>query len=185
MSHISLDYDQVERQFDDADLENTAAEVHGLMCGLFSGGAVDIERRVIIEVLPDDSIVGDAQVDQCRQLLEMLYKGTEDSAKDQDFGFAPFLPDDDKSLLVRGRAVADWSQGFLYGFGLAGTVSQGQLKGDASDALNALSEISQLDVAALQASDDEEFALAEIIEFLRVAALLIRSELQAAGVIKV
>ena len=99
---------------------------------------------------------------------------TRQAIDDAEFSFSAFLPDDETSIVIRGRAIADWCQGFMYGLGLVGE----QLTGDASDALKSLDEISQMDVSALEGSEDEEFALVEVIEFLWVAAMLIQSEIR-------
>ncbi len=177
MGEISLNYERVERQFASADVENTAAEVHGVLCGLLCGGAADAERIWLGELLPEGVPDGDLLLTECKTSLTTLYKETDAAVLDLEFGFSAFLPEDDKSITVRGRAVADWCQGFLYGLGLAGSAGDGQLAGDAAEALKSLSEVSQLDVAALQVSEEDEFDLAEVIEFIWVAAMLIRGDL--------
>jgi len=160
-----------------ADIENSAAEVHGVISGLLCGGSDDAERIWLSELMPEDAEEGDLLVEECRTSLGALYQATYEATSDPDFIFAAFLPDDDKGIVVRGRAVADWCSGFMYGLGLAGTAEQGKLSGDAAEALQSLSEISQMDVTALQETEEEEFALLDVIEFIWVAAILIRSEL--------
>ncbi len=181
MSQISLNYERVERQLASADVENTASEVHGVLCGLLCGGAADAERTWMGELMPDDAAEGDLLLGECMVSLAALFKETDAAVADTGFEFSAFLPDDDKNLTVRGRAVADWCQGYLYGLGLSGADGLDKLSGDAGEALQSLSEVSQMDVAALQANEEDEFALAEVIEFIWVAAMLIRSELVGDG----
>ena len=77
----------------------------------------------------------------------------------------------------RGQAVSNWCQGFLYGVGLSGIDPEAQLSEATREALTDFSEISRLDVDALEDDDEEDDALIEITEFLWVAAMLVHSDL--------
>jgi hypothetical protein len=96
--------------------------------------------------------------------------------------FAPFLPDDRDSALVRTAALAHWCEGFLHGLVSAdhGEVLKQRL---AQDPLaDIIRDMLQLTRAAVdEDSDDEtnEAAYAEIVEYVRVAAQLTYEELAA------
>jgi uncharacterized protein YgfB (UPF0149 family) len=94
--------------------------------------------------------------------------------EDRSFGFELLLPDDDASLARRSGAVFDWCRGFLGGFGLAAGATPA-LSGEGTEAL---ADIARLAAATPQDEGDEEdeAALAEIEEFIRVAALLLHGD---------
>ena len=70
--------------------------------------------------------------------------------------------------------VLQWCRGFLGGFGLAGHLDA--LPDNVSEAINDLHRIGSADVSVEDEEADEE-ALAEIIEFVRMAALMIHQEM--------
>jgi hypothetical protein len=74
----------------------------------------------------------------------------------------------------RSGALFDWCRGFLGGFGLAA----GQAPPLSEEASEALADLAKLAAATPQDDGDEEDeqALAEIEEFVRVAALLLHGD---------
>jgi uncharacterized protein YgfB (UPF0149 family) len=72
--------------------------------------------------------------------------------------------------------LRDWCQGFLYGFGVAAEGVRTGLSEEGSEALRDMSEISKLDVAAVQGGEQEAAALAEVEEYLKIAALTVRQD---------
>ena len=93
---------------------------------------------------------------------------------DRSFEFELVLPDADASLSERSGALFDWCRGFLGGFGLAAGAKP-PLSEDSSEALSDLAKL-----AAAQPQDDgdeeDEEALVEIEEFVRVAVLLLHGD---------
>jgi uncharacterized protein YgfB (UPF0149 family) len=178
MTESSLNYERVERQLASADIESSGAEVHGILCGLICAGRDDAEARWFAELF-DEATAADLLVRECAGSLKILYKETRVAVTGPGLGFTPFLPDDDKALMLRASAVADWCQGFLYGVGVAGLPSDHQFSEETQDALNALAEITRMDVEHLQGAEEDEEALMEITEFIWVAAMLVHSEMVA------
>jgi uncharacterized protein YgfB (UPF0149 family) len=77
-------------------------------------------------------------------------------------------------LLDRSAALFDWCRGFLGGFGLAAG-NQPPLSEEGSEAL---ADLARLAAATPQedGDDEDEEALVEIEEFVRVAALLLHGD---------
>jgi uncharacterized protein YgfB (UPF0149 family) len=160
------DVDTAARQLG---LAMDAAELHGALCGwLAAGGAAspDWLRRVVV----DDSlplVAPDGVLDRLRQ-------ATASQLDDRSFGFDLLLPGADASLRDRSGALFDWCRGFLGGFGLAA----GNAPPLSEEGSEALSDLARLAAATPQddGDDDDEQALVEIEEFVRVAVLLLHGD---------
>jgi uncharacterized protein YgfB (UPF0149 family) len=91
--------------------------------------------------------------------------------------FRPLLPDDERELPARVEALGAWCQGFLYGFGAAGTVAGTPLPETVTEVLSDLANISQAGAVGSASDEVEEEAYAELVEFLRAGVQLIYAEL--------
>jgi len=162
------------------------SELHGGMCGLLCAGGASAVPAWVEECLGDgDPLEGalDAARDQLRELELHSWQTLADSGVE----FYPLLPDDDAGLGERVGALALWCHGFLFGLGLAGFSLDGDETGE-SDAvpleeiINDFSEISRVGVSTDEFSDENEadFALAELIEYVRVSVQIVFEELESA-----
>jgi uncharacterized protein YgfB (UPF0149 family) len=158
-----------------AGIEAGPAEAHGLACGLVCGGVEDACARWEAELF-EASGSGGPPVAECRRSLKSLLDRTVDEMDGDGIGFTLFLPDDDRPLAERAIALREWCDGFLYGFGLSGTSPQRVLSAEGREALRDFGELTRLDVEHVGQGEDEEEALVEIVEFVRVAAILIHEE---------
>ena len=177
MSDPLLEHEEVERRLASADLEISGAEVHGLLCGLLCSTATDA-RQIWFDELFIQAESGDLLLVECQHTLHRLYQQTLASMRDTGMGFALLLPDDEKPIRLRARGVRDWCIGFLYGLGLTGAAEESELSQSTREALADFSEITRMNVDALDDSDEEEEeALMQVSEFLRVAAMLVYDDL--------
>lgn len=176
MTDSSLDYERVERQMASADIESSAAEVHGILCGLLCAGRADARARWFGELFIEAQ-AGDPLVRECADSLKALHDETLVAVQGPGPGFRPFLPAEEKPLELRAQAVADWCQGFLYGIGVAGLSTEHPFSAETREALSSLTEISRMDTDQLVASEENEEALMEVAEFIWVAAMLVHSEM--------
>jgi len=172
---VTPTYERVARQMAGAGIEAGPAEAHGLACGLVCGGVEDAYARWETELF-EVSDSGGTPVAECRRSLESLLDRTVDEMDGDGMGFTLFLPDDERPLAQRAIALREWCDGFLYGFGLSGISPQRLLSSEGREALRDLGELTRLDVEHVGQDEDEEEALVEIVEFVRVAAMLIREE---------
>ena len=89
-------------------------------------------------------------------------------------GFDLLLPDPAAGLEERAQALFDWCRAFLGGFGLA-AVGDAPLSDDGAEALADLGKLAQASPELGEGEEDED-ALAEIEEFVRVAVLLLHGD---------
>ena len=143
-------------------------ELHGALCGWLAGGGA--ATGWLARVLADDSVIAPATGDA----LDRLRAAAEAQLGDSDFGFELLVPEADASLVERSGALFEWCRGFLGGFGLAAG-DRAELSDEGREALE---DLAKLAAASPQddGDEDDETALAEIEEFVRVAALLLHGD---------
>jgi len=154
-----------------------AAEAHGTLCSLVClhgsrAGAPWVESLFGKEPVPADAR---------RTLLELAGE-TAAELEDPSFGFAPLLPGDGAPMAERAAAMAHWTQGFLHGFGEAGSrpaLAERLRQEPLAELLSDLSEITRATADEEEGAEGDEEAWAEIVEYLRVAVQLFYLELAA------
>jgi uncharacterized protein YgfB (UPF0149 family) len=152
-----------------------AAESHGCLVGaLCTTPDYSLERwldeLVVLEGEDDASLKPDAP-------LRLLFADTLRALRGQEMEFTPLLPDDEESLAARANALAQWCQGFLYGFGTGNPVKKEKLKGQVDEILRDLTHIARATADVGEAGEDEENSYAELVEYLRVGVQLVHDEL--------
>ena len=176
-----LDHETLQRRLDSAGIDMDGAELHGMLCGLVCGGEPRAESVWLDEILADGADPQDLLVQECRQSLRTLFRDTRALLDGEGLGFSLLLPDDERPARERAASVSRWCQGFLYGIGVAGGPARRALPEEAGEALKDIAEISKMDVAGVADGEAEEEALAEIVEFLRVAVMLLWEEQRNTG----
>jgi uncharacterized protein YgfB (UPF0149 family) len=145
------------------------AELHGLLLGRSCAGAgFDADdwiedAKLLLETEPEANV---------RQALIGLQEMVKNELTGDDMTVVLLLPGDDDSLVARTTAMGQWCQGFLNGFARVGGQS---LSEDARDVLQDLAAIAQIQ-DALDESEDGESDYMEVMEYLRVAPLLLFTE---------
>jgi hypothetical protein len=160
----------------------TLAECHGVACGLLvrQPGASVSGCRDLLALL---EIVREAGPAFTEVLAELL-SASQAQLADQEMGLALWLPDDDEPLEERTEALAQWCNGFLAGIGAGDDPRLEQLSGEASEALADIQEIAlaelgdAADAEQKEALEEEEGAFAEIVEYVRIAVLILREDLR-------
>lgn len=158
-----------------------AAESHGVLCGMLCArGAIELSEW-IGHVLGDQEEGNVLLHDTVHQLSE-LHQVTMEKVNDISGSFYMLLPDDDEDLLGRIEALANWCQGFVYGLAAGGINEDSKLPGDTQEILMDFIEISRAghDTAdeALEATEEDELAFVEVVEYVRTGVMLINEELQ-------
>ena len=176
-----MDHETLQRRLDSAGIDSDGSELHGMLCGLLCGGARRAEAVWLDETLAEGVDPQDLLVQECRQSLRTLFRNTRAQLDGDGLGFALLLPDDDRPARERAASVARWCQGFLYGIGVAGDEARPAFPEEAAEALQDIAEISKMDVAGVAGGEAEERALAEVVEFLRVAVMLLWEDKRNSG----
>ncbi|MGE9551633.1 YecA family protein [Erwinia amylovora] len=147
----------------------TPAEMHGLISGLLCGGNKDSSWQALVHDLTNE---GMAFSQSLAQPLQQLHQGIGDSLEDEGFLFQLWLPeDDDITVFDRADALAGWVNHFLLGLGVS-LPKLDKVKGETGEAIDDLRTIAQLGYDEDEDQEELEQSLEEVIEYVRVAALL-------------
>ena len=152
------------------------AECHGVVCGLLCR-IPDASLDAFIGLLDMLEMLKTPGAG-LKMSLEELLNATRGQLVDPDMGLTLWLPKDDETLEDRTMALSQWCNGFLAGIGSSGEEALGTLTDDAKEALKDLQQISLADVTDTEQSEEDEKAYTEIVEFIRVAILMIREDLR-------
>lgn len=154
----------------------SASDLHGSLTGfLCAGGTTSANAwpdALALEV--DAGAIAD-------EAFPLLFRHCREQLDDSELGFAPLLPGDETAIAERAEALVEWCRGFLGGLGLAGAPgSQGRLSAEADEIVQDFGTIaaSRFDYAG---EEEDETALNEVLEFVRVGVLLLHSEFDRRG----
>ncbi len=157
-------------------LGTEASELHGSLCGYLAGGASLHGGNVLAALQLDGEATSPSAEDLA--LLDRLARQSESELADSELGFEPLLPEDDRPLTERAEAMVDWCRGFLGGFGLAGASAHAQLSDEAQEILRDLGTVAASSFDFGNETEDED-ALIEVHEFVRMTAMLLFAECNA------
>ncbi len=177
MSREPLDYEAVEASLVRAESELDAAEVHGLFCGLLCATG-RIDEAVWHDEVFESPDPRNLTYQNTLRLLRRLGSHTRDQMYDTELGLVLLLPDDEAPLGDRLEAMLSWIHGFLFGLGIGGLELERLPEGEAREFVQDLTELVRAEVERGADSEENEQALAEILEYLRMGTLLLLETLQ-------
>jgi uncharacterized protein YgfB (UPF0149 family) len=148
-----------------------ASEFHGALCGACCGMPAARPQEWFDRALSAVEMEAHPSRDARARIAEL---GTElrDALESGELDYVLLLPEDAAPLAERAGALAGWCEGFLYGLALADSDAMRALTGDAREALLDISTIART-AGASNASETDEEAYAELVEFVRVAVQLV------------
>lgn len=138
----------------------------GLLCVMPAASRDQWQAELLADAEPGDLLAAD-----CGELLEDLAVATRGRLASPELGFSPLLPAEARPLAERARALAEWCDGFLYGIGFAGYDTAAARSEEEREFVADLGEITRLEPGA--GGEEDERALAELIEYVRVGVLLV------------
>ncbi len=147
------------------------AETHGLVVGLLCAEPDQDDKSLARHLAAMQ--VGDWTSEAINEQLGPALKVLREELGSPEMKFQPLLPTEDRSLQERTRCLACWCSGFLAGFGAGQPVIRSD---ETRDALLMLERIAQAGTDETADQEEEETAYTELMEFVRVAVLMLREE---------
>ena len=173
MLHVT--FPEVARILGDLRSSVPAAESHGCLCGALCASADYPIEAWLEEIVPDTQEIGES-----REPLRLLFEDTLRALRGDEMEFEPLLPDDEAALEERARALSQWCQGFLYGFGTAEPLKPEEMPANVGEILRDLTHIGRATVEIDADEEGQEQAYSEVIEYVRAGVQLIHDELYEA-----
>jgi hypothetical protein len=134
----------------------TAAEAHGLLCGLCSLHPDSGFETWMNEWLPEDRAGSNLQLREQLPRLQAWHTAQCRALALQSDAPAPLLPDGDAPLSDRLAALAEWCESFLYGAGLY-LPPQTARDPQTAEALEGLSLIAGADPDSADGGSEDDF----------------------------
>jgi uncharacterized protein len=178
---LQVTFPEIARVLGDMHSSVPAAESHGCLCGALCAASDYSLERWFEEIVPEES---PETTDESNIPLKLLFEDTIRSLRGEEMEFEPLLPDDDVALGDRARALSQWCQGFLYGFGTGEPPQADEIPTNVDEVLRDLTQIGRATVDLAEVNEEEEHAYAEVIEYVRVGVQLIHDELHSVRVAK-
>ena len=169
------EYDEVSHALDTTHLKPHASQVHGLISGVLCGNPKG-------GMAWEELVTGGKDAGKAHDVLELLYTATAQQLKDFLFEFQLLLPNDNYPLPERAEALTLWTQGFLTGLKMANVQLIERGAGEVTEAINDMIEIAKMNHEDVVASEEDENAYTELVEFVRMATVLIYQELSESDV---
>jgi uncharacterized protein len=150
------------------------SQVHGLICGVLCVDATSIAWEQLVNK-------GETPSAELHTLLQAIYQTSKQQLEEFFFEFELLLPEDEQDLPLRAEALKLWCQGFLTGLKLMHIPLEGREASDMTEAINDLIKIANMNdeaVASSEIANEDETHYTELVEYVRIAVILIYQELQ-------
>lgn len=170
----SLKFSAVQHSISAENVTLHASELHGMISGMICAG-YPYEQQDYIALVNDMFNNGAGFPASVKNLIDEVYGKVWQQLMDDSFGFQPLIPEDDEALEDRSIALSLWVQGFNLGFGIV----QKQTSTYSEEVQEVLRDFAEIANLSTEVDEDEEneMALFEIQEYVKVSALMIFSEL--------
>ena len=172
------DLDQLGAVLRGAGLSCSAPAAHGRLSGCLVADP-SLSGARLEQALGERHPPSGHDAEAFHQTVEALRLHVLRALNDTDLGFEPLLPADSEDLEFRTRTLGQWVDGFLGGLGQTPRLGGLKPSPEATEILRDFAEIARIE-AEPEANEDNEQALAELNEYVRVGVMLLADELAPA-----
>ena len=177
-----MDFEKLDSLRKSASIDMKLPEVHGGICSQICFDNDYFEEFVPLDQSDDGASVS-VQIGAYRKALLKIIDENAKTLKDGDLDFELIIPDENYTIQERTEALSIWCQGFIDGVSFL--LSEQGLKIDQSEnkesfeIIEDFTQISTLDSHSINEEVDEELALMELIEFVRLSVQMIYDEFRS------
>lgn len=155
-----------------------AGQAHGLLCSRLSVGGSEGALRWFAQILEEAEPAHEKR-NECEAMLDALYATTWRQLVERQSELILLMPHDDESIAIRTAAMGLWCEGFLHGL-VSEKHSESLKERLAAEPLaDIIKDMLQITRAVADDDDleEDESALFELVEYLRVATQMVYEEL--------
>ncbi len=171
-------YQIIDKVLQQNESDIVASEAHGLATGMLCIDANIEAVTWLNQVFPEENIL----IDEDKTILVDLFEQTRKLLNEEDdfFRFDLFLPGEDEPLNEQLQTLCLWCEGFLFGIGYSQS-SEAVWPGETDAIMKDIVEFTKMETELDEALSEQELnenetALIEIQEYLRVAVIIIRDQ---------
>lgn len=177
MNDVSqITFDDLDDLLAEQECETAASELQGIICGMFAGGLKNDQKswkQPLIAHLNQGKLFPQSMM----QVLDDYVSFLGEQLEQDIFSLDILLPPEQTSIEERLEKISEWTQGFLFGYGVQ--MQKQQLTSpDLAEALEDLMEIAKVDLE-VEESEEMEQALATVVEHVRVSSQVVYLETRA------
>lgn len=164
-------FTQLEASLALCGLDILASEAHGTVVGAVANHLKSGQTPDLLKLIEPGADANDGRFAQLSETLSEVYRESSSTLLEGSERFELLLPDDGETLAVRAEAVATWARGYTLGLLYNNAFGIDQLPENGSEIARDFMQIAE---AAAGADDerDEDWALSELQEYLKVGAQL-------------
>jgi len=165
-------YTKLDQALAKTSLKLHPSQVHGLICGILSGNP---RCSSAWEELIGGGHKGSAKI---HKLLQGIYEVSAKQLDDFLFEFQLLLPPDSEDLPNRAEALTLWCQGYLTGLKMVEVPIVDREPSEMTEAINDIIEVAKMNYENVAANEEDEVAYVELVEYVRMAVILIYQDLR-------
>jgi uncharacterized protein YgfB (UPF0149 family) len=170
---MQSNYVKISQLLDDNRVNNSLAEIHGLVTGLLCTGNADADPEDIGQLLQPPQNVPDI----ARKVFEQLANASKEQLSSLEYNFQPLLPPDEDALHARVLALAEWCDGFTVGFAAGYFAPEAKLGAEVRGILADFAQFAGMADSVNDLSDQDEVDYMELVEYVRMAATMVYQQL--------
>ena len=164
-------YKQLDSALNLASRSESPSEVHGLIIGCISNHlATGIKPELIGLMTGGETPEGTSSL---ADLIYEVYRENSELLFNSDDIFDLLIPDDDATVVLRTEALAEWCQGYILGLLHSDQLAIDQLPEDGPEIARDILSISEAGPSEGDDAQKDEWALAELQEYVKVGVQLV------------
>lgn len=173
MSNLVDRFTQIDATLALAGIEELSpSEVHGTILGAICNHMKSGQTPDLVKLIEPEADPNDGRFNQLSETLHDLYRENTEMLLESKEGFGLILPDEDERIDIRVEGIATWCKGFLLGLLYNNAFSIDQIPESGSEIVRDMMEIAEA-AAGAQDESDEDWALAELEEYVKVGSQLV------------
>jgi len=170
---MQFDYLTKAQLLHDNGVDNSLAELHGLVTGLLCTGNPEADPEDIGQLLQPPEIFSDLT----RKFLQQLANASKEQLDSLEYDFQLLLPPDENTLRTRVVALAEWCDGFTVGFAAAYFLPESRLGAEVREILADFAQFAGMADSVSDLSDQDEVDYMELVEYVRMAVIMVYQQL--------
>jgi uncharacterized protein YgfB (UPF0149 family) len=170
---MQSNYVKISQLLDDNRVNNSLAEVHGLVTGLLCTGNADADPEDVGQLLQPPQNLPDI----ARKIFQQLANAGREQLSSLEYDFQPLLPPDEETLPARVLALAQWCDGFTVGFAAGYFQPEAKLGAEVREILADFAQFAGMADSVNDLSDQDEIDYMELVEYVRMAATMVYQQL--------